>query len=65
MQLELDVYKTIQVDEMRAKLGAQFAMTVNIKCGNYQIRPERTENKVKQSTIVYYLVNPPEARENL
>ena len=50
---------------MRAKRTSEFAMTVNIKCRNDQIRPERAENKVTQSNIMYYLIDPREVRENL
>ena len=50
----------VQIDEIRAKRTAKFAITVNIKCRNDQICPERAENKVKQSSVVYYLVT----REN-
>ena len=42
---------------MFAKRAAKYAKTVNINCRNVNIRPERAENKVKQSNIVYYLEN--------
>ena len=41
---------------MRALRDAKFAMTVNIKCRNYNICAKRAENKVKQSNLVYHLV---------
>ena len=43
---------------------AKFAIMVNMKCRNDQIRSKRAENKVKPSNIVYNLVNAREAREH-
>ena len=45
---------------MRTKRAAKLAMTVNIKCRNDKIRPERTENKVLLVEFNYqdFLYNP-------
>ena len=55
-------FKCKNIDEMRA---AKFAMTVNLKCRNDQIRAKRAENQVKPTNIENSLVNAREALENL